>query len=120
MNYIFNAYKKRYTLPIDADVTFEGHIYNNLQDFFHRCPEIQKGSSPGRMILGQSHGLDHYLFCELLEKSLVKHESTLAHEIAHSLNYYNRKERGIHMITRGNRTEHDEVYAFDRGVGREM
>lgn len=24
VNYIFNAYKKRYTLPIDADVTFEG------------------------------------------------------------------------------------------------
>lgn len=120
VNYIFHAYKKRYTLPVDADVTFEGYIYNNLRDYIDAYPEIQAGLTKRSYNISHYIGLSHYLSYGDDIKLLPKYQLVLAQEIAHSLNYYNWQKRGIHMITKGNRTEHDEVYAFGLEVRREM
>ncbi|MDG7056903.1 MAG: hypothetical protein LKM43_02015 [Wolbachia endosymbiont of Penenirmus auritus] len=55
VNYIFHAYKEKYTLDVNANTILESYIYNNLEDY-HNAHPWTRGKAGGH-----AQGLNQYV-----------------------------------------------------------
>ncbi|MCM1002359.1 hypothetical protein [Wolbachia pipientis] len=109
VNYIFNAYKERHALDVNANTVLESYIYNNLEDYHNAHPWTRSVAG------GHAQGLNQY----------VPHKGShfigelLAHEICHSLNHYNQQNHGIPRPSCGY-VGHDDASHFGWDLRKEL
>lgn len=104
VNYIFHAYKEKYTLDVSANTILESYIYNNLEDYHNAYPWT--GVKTVEHVQGLNQYMPHqesYFIGELL-----------AHEIFLFLNYYNQQNHGIPRPS--GHAGHDNASHFGCGI----